>query len=67
MSEGVCPVCGRRFARAQTGRPRIYCGDRCKVAHFRGTHPLGSQLIREMGIEDLSLLQLLAEAGNRFA
>lgn len=25
-----CEVCGKTFAREETGRPRKYCSDRCK-------------------------------------
>lgn len=25
-----CEVCGKTFVRAETGRPRMYCSDRCK-------------------------------------
>lgn len=25
-----CDICGKTFNRAETGRPRMYCSDRCK-------------------------------------
>ena len=38
--EPTCPRCGRPLpppVRA-SGRPRIYCGDRCRVTAFRARH-----------------------------
>lgn len=30
-----CEVCGSLFERAETGRPRLYCSDRCKEKNKR--------------------------------
>lgn len=30
----LCPVCGRPVQRLPTGRPRVYCDDRCKALSY---------------------------------
>jgi hypothetical protein len=62
-STGECPVCSETFIRASTGRPRIYCCDNHRLVAFRASHPLGWRLIRELGIEDRSPLEMLRQAG----
>lgn len=60
---GSCPVCGRDFTPARRGRPRIFCSDPCKLVNFGRTHALGWRLIRELGVEDVSPLEMLREHG----
>lgn len=35
MTKPTCPACGTRVAPAKTGRPRVYCSDRCRNAAYR--------------------------------
>lgn len=32
--EGHCEMCGSVFPRATVGRPRVYCSDPCRIAHY---------------------------------
>ena len=57
--------------RAHTGRPRIYCGDRCQWREnqrsWRASHPLGWRMIAELGLPTHSPLAMLRERGVRGA
>jgi len=60
---GRCAVCGMSFMRADVGRPRITCSNACRQEAYRRRHPLGWQLLRDLGIEDRSPLEMLRQAG----
>jgi hypothetical protein len=63
---GTCPMCGREFERARTGRPRLTCSNRCRVAKQRLEHgPLGSLLLAGTELEGWSPLRELERYGIR--
>ena len=58
-----CAVCDKPLPPKQPGPAKTYCGGACRQEQFRRRHPLGWQLIAQMGIQDRSPLQMLREAG----
>ena len=67
MVVGTCTVCGTRFMRASSGRPRITCSHACRQDAYRRRHPLGWRMIAELELPDRSPLEMLREAGVRGA
>jgi hypothetical protein len=57
----VCPVCRRPVVQPRTGRRRVYCCNAHRQAHWRRRRPLGMELIRDMGLGDVSLLAMLED------
>lgn len=35
MEQGICQQCKKRFERANTGRPKRFCSDRCRLVNHR--------------------------------
>lgn len=63
---GACAWCGEPIPAKPPGQPgpeRTYCSHACRQAAYEARHPLGSRTLAEAGIEDVSLLELLAAAG----
>jgi hypothetical protein len=73
MPWSSCAECGTPIPppTGRHGRPRRFCCRRCGWRSAQRTHraahrrpDLGAAMIRELGLEDVSLAALLREAGN---
>ncbi len=63
---GACAVCGEPVRVKRPGEPgpaASYCSHACRQRAYERRHPLGWRLLAELGLEDLSLADMLRELG----